>query len=76
MLEPFYEYVVGLFPITPYEYDHEKVRDCIKQFREKGKTFCFCESSFNPNDFCQGDVLDSLPFKYYDASGNELISKK
>ncbi|MEG2764380.1 MAG: hypothetical protein RR910_01350 [Acidaminococcaceae bacterium] len=75
MLEPFYEYVEGLFPIAPYEYDHEKVRDCIKQFRESGQTFGFSESIIDDDDLCQGDVLDSLPFKYYDDSGEEYILK-
>lgn len=76
-LVDFYDYIKALFPMQPYDYEYDHVKEAIRQFYRKGMTHSFCAvpDVRSNTDIVQGDVLSCLRFSYYDEDANERFIK-
>ena len=67
--ERFIDFVEEIFPcINPYT--KERVKLAIRQFYEANQT-CNYFMSKPLNYLAQGDILDSILFRFFDENGNE-----
>lgn len=71
MMQEFIDFVHEIFPsIQPYT--KEQVKKAIKQFEQNGDLYQF----FTTNSLAylgQGDIIETLPFRTYDKTGEESI---
>lgn len=72
-MEAFIDFVKDLFPIKPYV--HEKVKDCLSQFKKNGNSLNYTAFSFTNDGLIQGDIIESLPFAFFANNGEERILK-
>lgn len=73
MLEDFIGFVDALFPSISND-TKDKAQEAIRQFKRDGQQFNYLTKDDAIEELSQGDILDSIPFRYIDENGDEQVA--